>query len=135
MSQCLATCPPTTDKPLPPLRSPQCTNICITDQGKSLYFGPYDPESLNRHLPVDHLLFATVEAGESGVQKPGEQEQEKKEDKAAPPAPSAAAIAAVEGWKQKASSGRKSFQRSSQATMKPSDSVSESLNKLAQEVG
>lgn len=48
--------------------SPQVTNICITDGGKSLYFGPYNPEALNKHLPVDHLLFATVEAGESGVQ-------------------------------------------------------------------
>jgi hypothetical protein len=31
------------------------------------YFGPYNADILNQRLPVDHLLFATVEAGESGV--------------------------------------------------------------------
>jgi hypothetical protein len=37
-------------------------------------------------------------------------------------------------WKHKGSIGRKSFQRSSQAGMQKSDSVQDSLNKLAQEV-
>ncbi|KAG2483865.1 hypothetical protein HYH03_017317 [Edaphochlamys debaryana] len=103
---------------------PEVANICITDMGRSLYFGPYNPEALNRHLPVDHLLFATVEAGESGVQKPAEGEQkETPETKAAK----------IEGWKHKEGDGRKSFQRSSKAGIRPSDSVSDSLNKLAQE--
>ncbi|KAG2422455.1 hypothetical protein HXX76_016025 [Chlamydomonas incerta] len=105
---------------------PEVTNICITDSGKSLYFGPYNPEALNKHLPVDHLLFATVEAGESGVQKPAEGE---KKDDEQPEKKSNT----IEGWKHKDSDGRKSFQRSSKAGIRPSDSVQDSLNKLAQE--
>ena len=42
---------------------PQCDNIMIMEQGTVLYWGGYDPEALNKHLPVDHLLFATVVAG------------------------------------------------------------------------
>ncbi|EFJ46358.1 ABC transporter [Volvox carteri f. nagariensis] len=110
---------------------PEVTNICITDGGKSLYFGPYDPEALNRHLPVDHLLFATVEAGESGVQKPA---SANKEDGAH--AVTGNGKETADSWKHKEGSGaegRKSFQRSSKAGIRPSDSVSDSLNKLAQE--
>ncbi|GFR52364.1 hypothetical protein Agub_g14922 [Astrephomene gubernaculifera] len=111
---------------------PEVTNICITDSGRSLYFGPYDPEALNHHLPVDHLLFATVEAGESGVQKPAE--SEKKDGAAAPAAGgSNAAAGLTEGWKHKENEGRKSFQRSSKAGIRPSDSVQESMDKLARE--
>lgn len=105
---------------------PECSNVCIMDAGKSLYYGPYNAHSLNEHIPVDHLLFATVEAGETGIKK----EDEKKaanghangaENGAAPP---------KLGDKSHAA-GRKSFQRSSQQVMKPSDSVSTDLAKLA----
>jgi ATP-binding cassette, subfamily C (CFTR/MRP), member 1 len=92
---------------------PECTYVCIMEGGKSLYFGPYDAKALNTHIPVDHLLFATVEAGESGVKK-----EEKKESN-------------VLTHDKSRDAGRRSFQRSSQAVMKPSDSVSTDLAKLA----
>ncbi|GLI63446.1 hypothetical protein VaNZ11_006418 [Volvox africanus] len=134
---------------------PEVTNICITDSGKSLYFGPYDPEALNRHLPVDHLLFATVEAGESGVQKPVDADKDaahgttagdkdavgsgthsQGDSNGAPHGHSKQPSTLSDGWKHKDRSGtegRKSFQRSSKAGIRPTDSVSDSLNKLAQE--
>ncbi len=46
---------------------PQCDKIAIMEGGKMTYFGPYDPDVLNQRLPVDHLLFATVEAGDAAV--------------------------------------------------------------------
>lgn len=49
---------------------PQCDKIAIMDGGKVQYFGGYDPEALNRHMPVDHMLYATVEAGESATAAP-----------------------------------------------------------------
>ncbi|KXZ48458.1 hypothetical protein GPECTOR_27g628 [Gonium pectorale] len=112
---------------------PEVTSICITDGGKSLYFGPYDPESLNRYLPVDHLLFATVEAGESGVQKPAAEAEKEKEAAAAAAKEAAAKSSLADDWKHKESEGRKSFQRSSKAGIRPTDSVSDSMNKLVQE--
>lgn len=49
---------------------PNCTNIAVTEGGHVTYFGPYDADVLNKRLPVDHLLFATVEAGECvGLEK------------------------------------------------------------------
>uniref|UniRef100_A0A7S0VCE4 ABC transporter n=2 Tax=Polytomella parva TaxID=51329 RepID=A0A7S0VCE4_9CHLO len=106
---------------------PECNRICIMENGKSVYFGAYNPEALNSHLPVDHLLFATVEAGES----------------AAAPVPAAAAHGAAAGEEDekdlphlhKSADGpqRRSFQRSTAGALRPSDSVHDSLAALAAE--
>jgi hypothetical protein len=37
------------------------------EDGAITYFGPYNADVLNQRLPVDHLLFATVEAGDAAV--------------------------------------------------------------------
>jgi hypothetical protein len=37
------------------------------EDGVITYFGPYNADVLNQRLPVDHLLFATVEAGDAAV--------------------------------------------------------------------
>ncbi len=46
-----------------------CCRIGIVNDGRMIYFGPYNPDEMNVHIPVDHLLFATVEAGDGAVQK------------------------------------------------------------------
>uniref|UniRef100_A0A7S0R450 Uncharacterized protein n=1 Tax=Chlamydomonas leiostraca TaxID=1034604 RepID=A0A7S0R450_9CHLO len=46
---------------------PQCDKIAIMENGNMTYFGPYNADTLNQRLPVDHLLFATVEAGDAAV--------------------------------------------------------------------
>ncbi len=40
---------------------PQCDKIAVMEDGVMTYFGPYNADVLNQRLPVDHLLFATVE--------------------------------------------------------------------------
>ena len=42
---------------------PYCSSVAVVENGHMTHFGPYDAEILNTRLPVDHLLFATVEAG------------------------------------------------------------------------
>lgn len=48
---------------------PQCDKIAVVEDGNMTYFGPYNADVLNQRLPVDHLLFATVEAGDAAVKR------------------------------------------------------------------
>eukprot|EP00200_Dunaliella_tertiolecta_P009084 CAMPEP_0202375816 /NCGR_PEP_ID=MMETSP1127-20130417/6425_1 /ASSEMBLY_ACC=CAM_ASM_000462 /TAXON_ID=3047 /ORGANISM="Dunaliella tertiolecta, Strain CCMP1320" /LENGTH=1161 /DNA_ID=CAMNT_0048973417 /DNA_START=187 /DNA_END=3669 /DNA_ORIENTATION=+ len=44
-----------------------CDNMAVMDSGTVTYFGAYKPDIIQKHLPNDHLLFATVEAGDAAV--------------------------------------------------------------------
>lgn len=48
---------------------PQCDRVAIMDDGKVVYFGPYDPEAMREYLPADTTMHATVEGGESATAK------------------------------------------------------------------
>eukprot|EP00798_Chlamydomonas_sp_ICE-L_P017393 gene17393-23693_t len=121
---------------------PYCATVAIMENGNMTYFGAYDAVVLNTRMPVDHLLFATVEAGESGVEQPEEvkKEEEKKIDLASTSKGSSEANAtpqmqdsADEVGKAKKAAGdeRKTFQRSTNGDLKPVDSVGGQMQNLA----
>jgi hypothetical protein len=91
-----------------------------------VYFGPYNPEALSAHMPVDHMLYATVEASESAVQAPTEaqlllQQQQQ----------SAAGEGQGEGASGRPSlENRRSMQRQESQGMHAVDSVQSAMNEL-----
>jgi len=122
---------------------PSCNNIAVMENGNMTYFGPYDAEILNQRLPVDHLLFATVEAGDAAVKKNDDDTgHSKNEAQKALNGSSNHANGHSDGSPgQKSSpdkphignvrpSGRRSFQRSSLPGIKPVDSVIGALDQL-----
>lgn len=137
---------------------PQCDKIAIMEGGEMTYFGPYSPDVLNQRLPVDHLLFATVEAGDAAVKAstpgtPSGDDSNHNSNQAAaagskhahhgaPAAPSSGAAAAgalaktskdLQKTYQKATN-RKSFQRSSAPGIRAVDTVVGALTELAKQV-
>jgi hypothetical protein len=101
--------------------------VCqIMEDGVMTYFGPYSADVLNQRLPVDHLLFATVEAGDAAVKSnteantpSGSVHANGGSSHGAPPKPRKA-------------SKRRSFQRGVSG-MKPVDSVVGALTELARQ--
>jgi hypothetical protein len=90
------------------------------------YFGPYSADVLNQRLPVDHLLFATVEAGDAAV---------KSNTEANTPSGSVHANGGSSHGapaKPRKASKRRSFQRGVSG-MKPVDSVVGALTELARQ--
>eukprot|EP00878_Enallax_costatus_P037296 GHUV01042119.1.p2 GENE.GHUV01042119.1~~GHUV01042119.1.p2 ORF type:complete len:311 (+),score=87.87 GHUV01042119.1:997-1929(+) len=49
---------------------PQCNKVAIVKDNAVVYFGPYDQSALNTHMPVDHMMGATVEGKESATAPP-----------------------------------------------------------------
>lgn len=80
-----------------------------------VYFGPYNPDALNQHMPVDHMLYATVEASESAV-KPTDGDSQDTTD----------------GKEPRRSSGetRRSMQRQDSKAMPNVDSVQTAMNEM-----
>ncbi|KAL6759443.1 ABC transporter [Haematococcus lacustris] len=109
---------------------PQCDTISVMEGGQITYFGPYSGDVLNQRLPVDHLLFATVEAGDAAV---------KAVSGASTPAPSNHGTTAGHEGKDNNGHGhdghgpkrllRRSFQRG-QEGMRPVDSVAGALSHM-----
>jgi hypothetical protein len=89
--------------------------VGIIEEGKLVTFGPYQAEVMSAHMPVDHLLFATVEAGDAAAKKP-----EHPPSEAEPEQPALLPI-----------TRRKSMQRSSCGGMHPISSVEMALNELS----
>lgn len=57
----------------------QCNKVAVMKDGAMVYFGPYDANALNIHMPVDHLMHATVEGKESAAgTAPKKKEEEHK---------------------------------------------------------
>lgn len=46
----------------------QCDKVAIVKDSTVVYFGPYDAAALNAHMPVDHMMGATVEGKESATE-------------------------------------------------------------------
>lgn len=54
-------------RPLVCLAFVQCNKVCIVKDSSVVYFGPYNAAALNAHMPVDHMMGATVEGKESAA--------------------------------------------------------------------
>lgn len=46
---------------------PQCNKVAIVKDSAVVYFGPYNSAAINTHMPVDHMMGATVEGKESAT--------------------------------------------------------------------
>jgi hypothetical protein len=46
---------------------PQCDKVAIVKDSSVVYFGPYNAAAINKHMPVDHMMGATVEGKESAT--------------------------------------------------------------------
>lgn len=138
---------------------PQCDKIAVMEDGLMTYFGPYDADVLNQRLPVDHLLFATVEAGDAAVKASEPPTPANGTEHGGTHAASALATRSVEpsgksedgshssptgeknqhgnakhlrsNWQR--STNRKSYQQSSATGMRPVDSVVGALHDLAKQ--
>jgi ABC-type multidrug transport system ATPase subunit len=114
---------------------PQCDKIAVMEGGRVTYFGPYDAEVLNQRLPVDHLLFATVEAGDAAVKGSENPTPAGSTHGTNGAANGTAARGSASGTAPKRYSKRKSFQRSGVDGMRPVDSVVGALSELAKHEG
>jgi hypothetical protein len=45
----------------------QCDKVAIVKDSSVVYFGPYNATAINKHMPVDHMMGATVEGNESAT--------------------------------------------------------------------
>jgi hypothetical protein len=41
--------------------------VAIVKDSSVVYFGPYNAAAINKHMPVDHMVGATVEGKESAT--------------------------------------------------------------------
>ncbi|KAF6262121.1 P-loop containing nucleoside triphosphate hydrolase protein [Scenedesmus sp. NREL 46B-D3] len=46
---------------------PQCNKVAVVKESAVVYFGHYNAVAINKHMPVDHLMGATVEGKESAT--------------------------------------------------------------------
>jgi hypothetical protein len=45
----------------------QCNKVAVVKDSAVVYFGPYNATAINTHMPVDHMMGATVEGKESAT--------------------------------------------------------------------